>query len=117
MGILIIIVWPLSKVLDCLLGEEHGTFYRRAELKVLVDLHGKNHQVSRAQSSDGADDCLTVDEIMIIKVNIILFIFYSALLYDNCFQVPSDFFVFSVCPGSAYRCNLHTFLTSFLSSC
>lgn len=92
MGILIIIVWPLSKVLDCLLGEEHGTFYRRAELKVLVDLHGKNHQVSRAQSSDGADDCLTVDEIMIIKVNIILFIFYSALLYDNCFQVPSDFF-------------------------
>ncbi|PVD28407.1 hypothetical protein C0Q70_10994 [Pomacea canaliculata] len=67
MGILIIIVWPLSKVLDCLLGEEHGTFYRRAELKVLVDLHGKNHHVSRAQSSDGADDCLTVDEIMIIK--------------------------------------------------
>ena len=30
MGILFIIAWPIAKVLDCLLGDETGTFFRRA---------------------------------------------------------------------------------------
>jgi len=31
--------YPLGKLLDCLLGHESGTFYRRAELKELVGIH------------------------------------------------------------------------------
>ena len=35
MVILFVVAWPISKLLDCLLGHEHSTFFRRAgELKV-----------------------------------------------------------------------------------
>eukprot|EP00252_Welwitschia_mirabilis_P021825 TRINITY_DN5715_c0_g1_i3.p1 TRINITY_DN5715_c0_g1~~TRINITY_DN5715_c0_g1_i3.p1 ORF type:complete len:437 (-),score=57.81 TRINITY_DN5715_c0_g1_i3:455-1765(-) len=34
------IAWPISKLLDFLLGEGHVALFRRAELKTLVDLHG-----------------------------------------------------------------------------
>lgn len=34
------IAYPISKLLDCLLGKEHKALFRRAELKTLVDLHG-----------------------------------------------------------------------------
>lgn len=71
MATFFIIAWPLSKLLDCLLGTEHGTFYRRAQLKVLVDLHA-----STPHSENGSDhkpeESLTVDEVLIIKVNLIL---------------------------------------------
>jgi hypothetical protein len=30
MILLFIIAWPISKLLDCLLGHEHSTFFRRA---------------------------------------------------------------------------------------
>lgn len=53
------ISWPLSKVLDCLLGTEHGTFFRRAELSVLVDIHKTDDQEN--------EDPLTADEALIIK--------------------------------------------------
>ena len=53
------ISWPLSKLLDCLLGTEHGTFFRRAELSVLVDLHKTNDAEN--------EDPLTADEALIIK--------------------------------------------------
>ena len=59
MGLFFIIAWPLSKLLDCLLGHEHSTFFRRAELKVLVDLHG---------TGEGNTEQLSLDEVMIIKV-------------------------------------------------
>ena len=51
--------WPLSKLLDCLLGTGHGTFFRRAELSALVDLH----------KTDDAEneDPLTADEASIIQ--------------------------------------------------
>ena len=61
MGVFFIIAWPLSKLLDCLLGHEHSTFFRRAELKVLVDLHG---------TGEGNTEQLSLDEVMIIKVTI-----------------------------------------------
>ncbi|KAK3593210.1 hypothetical protein CHS0354_002738 [Potamilus streckersoni] len=64
MGLLFIIVWPVSKILDCILGKDHATFYRRAELKVLVDLH------SDKVSQDGHcrhSELLTMDEVLIIK--------------------------------------------------
>ncbi|CAG0923043.1 unnamed protein product, partial [Notodromas monacha] len=34
------ITYPISKVLDCCLGKDHQTFYKRQELKTLVALHG-----------------------------------------------------------------------------
>ncbi|KAG9240441.1 hypothetical protein BJ878DRAFT_430286 [Calycina marina] len=33
------IAWPTAKLLDCLLGEDHGTVYKKAGLKTLVTLH------------------------------------------------------------------------------
>lgn len=53
------ISWPLSKLLDCILGTEHGTFFRRAELSVLVDLHQQNDHEN--------EEPLSKDEAMIIK--------------------------------------------------
>ncbi|CDU25779.1 related to MAM3-Protein required for normal mitochondrial morphology [Sporisorium scitamineum] len=39
MLILAPIAWPTAKLLDWCLGEEHGTTYRKAELKTFVSLH------------------------------------------------------------------------------
>jgi metal transporter CNNM len=52
------VAYPASKVLDCLLGADNaGTYYKRAELKELVNIHG--------QPSAGA--VLTNDEISVIR--------------------------------------------------
>nr|XP_039270930.1 DUF21 domain-containing protein At4g33700-like [Styela clava] len=53
------ISWPLSKFLDCILGGDHSTFFRRAELSILVDLH--------QQLDAENEDPLSKDEVMIIK--------------------------------------------------
>lgn len=34
------IAYPISKLLDCVLGKGHAALFRRAELKTLVNLHG-----------------------------------------------------------------------------
>ncbi|XP_048768073.1 uncharacterized protein LOC125674817 isoform X2 [Ostrea edulis] len=69
MALLFVVAWPLSKLLDCVLGHDHGTFFRRAQLKVLVDLHGPNSQgnLSHHQEDEDDDEPLTVDEVLIIK--------------------------------------------------
>lgn len=51
--------WPLSKLLDCVLGKDHATFFRRAELSVLVDIH--------KAKDDENEDPLTADEALIIQ--------------------------------------------------
>ncbi|KAF7809956.1 DUF21 domain-containing protein [Senna tora] len=51
------IAYPISKLLDFLLGKQHHALFRRAELKTLVDLHGN-------EAGKGGE--LTRDETMII---------------------------------------------------
>jgi len=46
------IAWPISKVLDWLFGGDHVSFFKRAELKELVNLHVAK---DKASSSEGAD--------------------------------------------------------------
>ena len=52
------IAWPTAKLLDRLLGEEHGTTYKKAGLKTLVTLH---------KSLGAAGEQLNSDEVTIIS--------------------------------------------------
>lgn len=52
------VAWPTSKLLDLILGKDHATFYKRSELKELVNIH------SDANHKGGI---LTVDETTVIK--------------------------------------------------
>ena len=103
MGLLFVIAWPLSKLLDCVLGEDHGTFFRRAQLKVLVDLHGPNSQANLNNHNPDEDDDepLTVDEVLIIKV----IVFKNR---DTC-TIISRFNVFDVTHCIMYLILLHLF--------
>jgi len=55
-----IVSWPISILLDLVLGEESAVFYRRTELKELVSIHA-------ADNTEGEGGPLTTDECTIIK--------------------------------------------------
>ncbi|KAK9464227.1 hypothetical protein V1512DRAFT_159840, partial [Lipomyces arxii] len=38
------VCWPISKTLDAILGAHHGTIYRAAELKELIQYHSKDYR-------------------------------------------------------------------------
>jgi metal transporter CNNM len=51
------VAWPIARLLDRILGEGHGTFYKKAGLKTLVTLH---------KNLGTAGEQLTSDEVTII---------------------------------------------------
>lgn len=55
------ISWPISKLLDLVLGENHTTFYKRAELKELIGIHGEG------EGGKGGLGLLSKDEVMVIR--------------------------------------------------
>ena len=58
MYILAPVAWPTAKLLDRLLGEDHGTTYKKAGLKTLVTLH---------KTLGSAGEQLNADEVTIIS--------------------------------------------------
>ncbi|KAL2162232.1 hypothetical protein VTH06DRAFT_7145 [Thermothelomyces fergusii] len=52
MYILAPIAWPTAKLLDWLLGEDHGTVYKKSGLKTLVTLHKNLGEVSERLNQD-----------------------------------------------------------------
>ncbi|GFY90972.1 CBS domain protein [Actinidia rufa] len=67
------IAYPISKLLDLLLGNGHEPLFRRAELKTLVDFHSAegcikldDHLSNRTQTTAGKGGDLSLDETTII---------------------------------------------------
>ncbi|CAJ2504783.1 Uu.00g121770.m01.CDS01 [Anthostomella pinea] len=58
MWIMAPVAWPTAKLLDWLLGEDHGTVYKKSGLKTLVTLH---------KSLGEVDERLNQDEVTIIS--------------------------------------------------
>jgi len=55
-----IIAYPISKILDCVVGEHHTAYFRRAELQELVNIHGE-------EDEHNVHETLTDDEVKVIK--------------------------------------------------
>jgi metal transporter CNNM len=52
MYILAPVAWPTAKLLDWLLGEDHGTVYKKAGLKTLVSLHKSLGETGQQLNTD-----------------------------------------------------------------
>jgi len=65
--------WPISKLLDVILGADHASLFKRSELKELISMHGKKIKSKAFQNKDSDEEShasgeeLTYDEITIIR--------------------------------------------------
>eukprot|EP01122_Echinamoeba_exundans_P016491 TRINITY_DN8375_c0_g1_i1.p1 TRINITY_DN8375_c0_g1~~TRINITY_DN8375_c0_g1_i1.p1 ORF type:complete len:494 (-),score=82.10 TRINITY_DN8375_c0_g1_i1:28-1509(-) len=73
MGLLLPISWPISKILDFVLGHKQSTLFRRDQLKEFVNFHSndklQNETFNEHDNEDGLtqDERLSYDEVLIIK--------------------------------------------------
>eukprot|EP01127_Copromyxa_protea_P005379 TRINITY_DN15317_c0_g1_i1.p1 TRINITY_DN15317_c0_g1~~TRINITY_DN15317_c0_g1_i1.p1 ORF type:complete len:516 (+),score=98.09 TRINITY_DN15317_c0_g1_i1:38-1585(+) len=61
------ISYPISKLLDWLIGEDHQTYFKRAELKELIAMHEQRTVSESNKDIATTEEGLTYDEISIIK--------------------------------------------------
>ena len=54
------ITWPISKVLDCMLGRDIGNVYSRDELKQLIQIHVMDPDAQAESGLTSADQRLIV---------------------------------------------------------
>uniref|UniRef100_A0A6B2L7I0 CNNM transmembrane domain-containing protein n=1 Tax=Arcella intermedia TaxID=1963864 RepID=A0A6B2L7I0_9EUKA len=67
-GLEFILAYPIGKLLDCLIGHEGVSFFRRAELSELVSRHGVKKRGSKEDSSsEEGRGPLNEDEVRIIR--------------------------------------------------
>ncbi|KKY27243.1 hypothetical protein UCRPC4_g01227 [Phaeomoniella chlamydospora] len=64
MYVLAPVAWPTAKLLDYLLGEEHGTVYKKAGLKTLVSLH---RTMGEAGQQLNADEVTIISAVLDLK--------------------------------------------------
>jgi metal transporter CNNM len=90
------IAWPVAKLLDWLLGESHGTMYRKIELKTLVGLHGRKSgrcldacAADFASWADTGGDSLSEDEVTIISAVLECAATNCATVREGCAKLTS----------------------------
>lgn len=54
-GCFFVVSYPVSKLLDCLLGHDSGTRYRRAELKELIGIQAADDESERLTQGNSID--------------------------------------------------------------
>lgn len=66
------ISWPIAKLLDYLLGEDHGTTYKRSGLKTLVSLHRSIGEAAHQLTEDEVTIVTSVLDLKEKKVSVVM---------------------------------------------
>ncbi|KAI3969996.1 hypothetical protein MKW92_041648 [Papaver armeniacum] len=63
------VAYPISKLLDFLLGDRHVALFRRAELKTLVGFHGNEVRALELTEKTAGDAMTPISEAFVIDIN------------------------------------------------